>query len=224
MSRRVEGQGGHRSEGGGGQLQRHRSGGRLITQDTGIPRKPAANPVAEGLNLSGSQLLPGRHVRIGSRKNQGKQAAFFGSPFLHHWPLLAPLEHLLAGQQRKPSLLLGFAVAGKTFIAQQNHRAPSQRITRARRGGCSRQQQHGSPKGSEPESELSWDAVDHGKEESFVLKPLRRQRQPSYHQKRASNPPAHRADWLAKTSRCPAITGTEANAPPGQRISTASTF
>ena len=69
MSRRVEGQGGHRSEGGGGQLQRHRPRSRLVTQDTGIPRQPAANPVAEGLDLSGSQLLPGRHVRIGSQKD-----------------------------------------------------------------------------------------------------------------------------------------------------------
>ena len=183
MSGRVEGQGGHRPEGGRGRLQQHRPGNRFITQDTGVPRKSAANPVAKGLNLSGSQLLPGRHVRIGSGEYRREQAAFLGVPFLHHRTLLAPLEHLLAGQQRKPGLLLHFTVAGKTLIAQQGQRAPSQRITQARRSDGSRHQQHGGPKGPEPKTALLCDAAAHEKKDSMKLNRLPDQRQPSCQQK-----------------------------------------
>ena len=166
MPRSVECQGGHRAEGEIRRLQSHGSRSGLIGQQTRVPREPTANPIPEGLDLARRQLLAGRHVRFGSQKDRRQQSTLLGTPLENHWSLLAALEHLLPSQQRKPSLLLGLAVARKAFVAQQRHRTARQRIARACGTRGRGQQQYRGPKGPEPEPELSWDAVDHGIEES----------------------------------------------------------
>jgi hypothetical protein len=188
MPRSVECQSGYRAEGGIRRLQGYGSGSGLIGQQTRVPGEPSANPIPEGLDLARRQLLAGRHVRFGPEKDRRQQSTLIGPPLENHRPLLAALEHLLPSQQRKPSFLLGLAVARKAFVAQQRQSTPRQRIARACGTRGRGQQQHRGPKGPEPEPELSWDAVDHGREESQELKPLFRQRQPSYHQKTGVDP------------------------------------
>ena len=145
MPLRVECQGGHGMERRGHRLQHHGPGLRFIAQHPSVPGQPPGDPLAEGLDLPRRELFAGRHVVLGSRKHRREQAAFLRASFLDHGSFFAALEHLLAGQQGQPGLLLGLAMAGEALVAQEGHRLPPQRLIR---GG--RQHQGRDPEGPQP--------------------------------------------------------------------------